>query len=354
MRDLDPTRGRPVDPFGGFLSGQYYNEEATAYGGAMMTRATDSVHSNRGYALGNQRLQGVVTALASSGTTRQYFAQGIWRDNLVVYGGTGDYQLLTFPVTMQFYHIPSNTWSTIAPCSLYPGKIRGCATEVVGDTMYMIGGYNPDRTTAHETWKFNFLMKQWTRLQDIPLPGSAGYFDYMATSVVGNYIYVFSGYYKTGSTQNYPNIIRFNILSETWETLVSTVGTTPGWFGALAINYNGQIFLIGGKTPSGTVLNTNIVVPTSFADTTTVAKATMANTRQYLFGFRFNDLIYVFGGAADSGEVYNIRCNRWAAHGISLPTYRFATKAHFYKGAMYFHAGSDGGTNVYQTTYRIE
>lgn len=116
-----------------------------------------------------------------------------------------------------------------------PTARRGFSAEVIGSTIYIIGGYCNGKY-EREILAYDTLNDRWSVESSLP----AG-MERMATTVVDNKLYVIGGRYDSGVINT---MYSYDFSSKSWTTLSNTLRAGMD-FGCESVN--GKIYLIGGK-----------------------------------------------------------------------------------------------------------
>jgi hypothetical protein len=96
----------------------------------------------------------------------------------------------------------------------FPGVfVDGATTFVIGDKGYLLGGYSLDDHTVNQHWEYNFLTNQWTNKGNSPLGARSS----SSAFVVGNRAYIGLGFGFT-----YINGFRTTVYKKDW------ISYTPG------------------------------------------------------------------------------------------------------------------------------
>jgi N-acetylneuraminic acid mutarotase len=178
--------------------------------------------------------------------------------------------------------------------SLIPGTtyLGGSASYVSGSTAYLfsIGG-NTLSGLSTEGYKYNVNTDTWTTIA--PLPEGRLVF---ATAVVGDYLYVIGGYNTGGISQS--TVYRYDIVGDSW-TIVASLPGILGW-GKAAV-YNNRIYVAGGY--NDVTVQSTVYVYNVATDTWSTATSMPAARFGGAFSATGNKLVYV--GGADLSLTYN-------------------------------------------------
>ncbi|MFT3785809.1 MAG: kelch repeat-containing protein [Tepidisphaeraceae bacterium] len=118
--------------------------------------------------------------------------------------------------TTQQTSLGNLTWSTLAPSGAARTEHM---TALVGNTMYVMGGYFNDTWLGQARMdKYNLATNTWTRMADLPMK-----LTHAGTATDGRYIYLVGGYtVNQANTQQVfgvVNCFRFDTQTETWSTM---------------------------------------------------------------------------------------------------------------------------------------
>ena len=129
----------------------------------------------------------------------------LWNRRLVLYGGEGLDPMtgFTIPNDTWEYHIPSGTWSEVTPSDGNIAPERNyAASAIVDGSLYLHGGDVPGgsagcgapfaQNTTDEVWRFDIATSTWTQLLPggDPVPALKRH----AAAVVGDTMYLVGGY----------------------------------------------------------------------------------------------------------------------------------------------------------------
>lgn len=164
---------------------------------------------------------------------------GVVNGKLYVFGGLylGNGKILG-TTRSDVYDPATNRWTRLKDA---PDKITHAATVVVGQTIWVIGGfYGDDGPAVKKVWKYDTTRDVWTRGPDLPHSRGAG-----GAALLGNTIYYFggNGYDRTWSS------------GSTWALDVTNLGA--GWTSRAAMpnprNHmagaavTGYVYAVGGQ-----------------------------------------------------------------------------------------------------------
>ncbi|MCY8546503.1 Kelch repeat-containing protein [Bacillus vallismortis] len=168
------------------------------------------------------------------------------------------------------------------------------ATAVVGDKIYVIGGFGQNRVATNTTFVYDSQKNTWSKKADMPinLAGSA-------VAVVKDKIYVMGGNKtNTSSTQNSSKLLIYDTTTDTWEEGVDVPKKN---FLGTAVAIDNTIYLMTQQDTSA---------PRHFAyDTvskTWTNKANQPSNSRAAASAVVDGKIYYIGGGGASGGVKNI------------------------------------------------
>lgn len=161
---------------------------------------------------------------------------------LFVVGGVDDVHNVVD--TNLVYDPKNNTWSEMAPM---PTARHHSTSSVVDGKLYVIGGrllgngiprpINEGLSNLNDNEMYDPVNNTWTTLEQMPTKRSG-----LASTSIGNHIYVFGGQKVNGT---FANNERFDTFNNTWTTEAPL--PTPR-LGLEAIAIGDDIYVIGGKT----------------------------------------------------------------------------------------------------------
>ena len=192
-------------------------------------------------------------------------------------------------------------WLT-AKSKSYTGRYLDCS--VVGDYIYVMGGYNGSARSYNE--RYNTLDNTWTTMTALPATRYG-----LSTTSVNELIYAIGGY--SNQTTNYC----YDPVANSWSTKTAI---PTGRFYHSVISVGTNVYVIGGSGPK----NTNECYDT-LTDTWST-KATMTTARYGMCSSAIGDNIYVIGGYNGSylskNECYDTLTDTWTTK-TSMTTARY-------------------------------
>lgn len=99
--------------------------------------------------------------------TMNVWASGQEAAKFVVYGGFRGGDSGSYSNAMYIYHVEANKWEIAEPekkSSAQPAPRAGHAAAIVGNTLYIFGGYNTSKGKLGDFWSCNLTTLQWTNI----------------------------------------------------------------------------------------------------------------------------------------------------------------------------------------------
>jgi N-acetylneuraminic acid mutarotase len=227
----------------------------------------------------------------------------LWNNQIFVFGGATGYAG-TVDNSLDIYKYDGATWSVHDQAA--DSSLWGAASVLVGDVVYLIGGFPfANTTTPSKMRKYDFSTGDWTYLANNISLDVLG----VAAEYFNGKIYVFNA----GTTDD---VFEYDIVTDTWSTKTSSPSTTAQ--GMNPVMYNDEIFLSGFNSTVFYKYN-----PAS--DQWTALEPPPRPLRKCGMGLIFNK-IYFAGGGNDAGSVphyddvviYNITTNSWSTDPFTL------------------------------------
>jgi N-acetylneuraminic acid mutarotase len=231
-------------------------------------------------------------------TARYSSVTGTYGDEIFVAVGRQSDSSPYNTAVCEAYDYGADTWRT--NCASAPAALRMSAFGVMyqGDYLYVVGGRDNSNLTVGSLYIYNMATNSWTTGPSASARWAHG------GAVLDGYVYIFGG---DGVTTPNTSVQRYNIASNTWETLAN-LPTGDGWVcGAAAA---GKVYCIGGST------NSTRMLEYSPGSNTWTTRAPIPHARTYSTAVAYDNLIYVIGGNAPSAnlvDVYNPATNTWTA-----------------------------------------
>lgn len=137
------------------------------------------------------------------------------------------------------YDPATNTWSRIEDC---PDKVTHSGIVVVGDTIWLIGGYFGDHPGpgGKKVWKYDTSSDSWSRGPDLPFSRGAG-----GAALLNNQIHFFGGmgYDRTWESSSHW-VLDLSNQGAGWKSRAPLINARNHTSGAAV---NGYVYCIGGQ-----------------------------------------------------------------------------------------------------------
>jgi hypothetical protein len=266
------------------------------------------------------------------------FGTAVVEDKIYAIGGQNDmfnYQGLD---TVEEYNPSENTWTTKQPLSSPRSYF---ATAVVNDKIYIIGGYSNGKKTDEV---LEYDPKTGTSTLKSKMPGGprAG----CGCGVVGNIIYVVGGFEENGTPSN--RVEAYDPESDTW----SKQPNMPTARGNLAVvSWNNKIYAIGGFISANGLLSTSKLEVYNPYTKSWSSLPDMPTPRGELAASALNNKIYAIGGINSLSrkkivEEFNILLGSWRSSEtdptlLPMSIARNAFSASVVNGTIYVSGGCD-------------
>ncbi|KAF2821389.1 galactose oxidase [Ophiobolus disseminans] len=259
---------------------------------------------------------------------------------IVIVGGvipTNDTNFVATTPLMQFYSIPTNTWSTKAPLPL---PLNHLNVAVVDGKIYCLGGLAEETSQGRawravaDSWVYDPSTDAWTPLPGVPagqLSGSA------AVGVYDKKIYLAGGLkelelYGTYTQRTTSFVSIFDTVSKKWLQVSDAAKNLPeGRDHAGAAAVGGKMYVLGGRKDGQKNVKDTVFV-LDLCDTKAgwkTSKAKMPTARGGVATGVIGKKVYTFGGegntATESGifdqvEAYDTVKDKWESVGtMKLP-----------------------------------
>jgi hypothetical protein len=221
---------------------------------------------------------------------------------------------------VQIYTIspPPGSWSTGPPM---PGSRAGMGSGVIGNSVYLVGGFSTTTTVESQNWAFDPTSSTYTLRAPLPSPRARA-----GSAVTGNKVYVISGQDSAGGLAN--TNCAYTPAGDSWDCNLAVI-PTPVWapgstaLGAMTPECHGDILIVGGGTPlvDGQAL---------MGDSARVPSST------------------------NISQIYDVATNSWSTNGLPLlSTARFGLRAAQAGDTLIAFGGWNGSSNV-TTVDRIQ
>lgn len=198
------------------------------------------------------------------------------------------------PMTDTITSLPLDNWPGNATGTILPG-----GSAVVGNTLYVFGGFNINVGMTTEIWAFDGSApagSRWT-LKAASLPNPRGY---IPTAESGGMIYMIGGSLWDGTTlQDTNQTVRYDPVADTVTTLANTPRATAETR-AVTHPFDNTVWVIGGgRTPPNPSAQVDVYNPVT--NTFTTAPSMLTARRNFPVGFdTVNEQMWAAGGY-DSG-----------------------------------------------------
>ena len=218
------------------------------------------------------------------------------------------------------------TWELRAPIPVLRQEL---ATGVLDGKVYVLGGYDENRSSTATVEVYNPATNTWTSAHPLPFP-----VNHNAAAVAGGKLYSFGA----GAGQTFV----YNPSNNSWVARASShyVHSRTAAVGVI----DDKIYVAGG---GGTPSQRELEVYDPVANTWTV-KAPMRVPRNHCGGGVISGNFYVVGGRAGLGptnalEVYNPQTNTWSSR-PPMPTARSGIAAAVVNDELWVFGGEDADT----------
>ncbi|MDQ7799192.1 MAG: FlgD immunoglobulin-like domain containing protein [Candidatus Edwardsbacteria bacterium] len=256
-----------------------------------------------------------------------------------------------------YYEIGNQNWHGSAwGVPQYPHQVYGLAAVTIpngsADTIYPCGGYLQDLSAYGDSVYYPIWMSGW-----YPVPGLVMWTPRMNHGLVyiEPNVYAVGGTVFGGSVDS--TVEKLNLGAHTVSGATPMPQSRTEAVVAKALGSDGEehIYVIGGRTNSGALLNSVIEYDTSGAGGFWNGKTSMPGPGRWMAtGAVLNNKIYVMGGTIDlSGnvtrrvDIYNPQTDTWTP-GDSLPFGIIRAGAYGVNNVIYFFGGYgyDGAINA--------
>lgn len=263
-------------------------------------------------------------------------------------GGSGIYDVYYYEIGNQNWH--GSAWGV----PQYPHQVYGLAAVTVpngsADTIYPCGGYLQDLAAYGDSVYYPIWMSGW-----YPIPGLVMQKARMNHGLV--YIepdlYAVGGTVFGGSVDSTVEKLNLGAHTVSGATPMPQSRTEAVVVKALGADGEEHIYVIGGRTNSGAILNSVIEYDTAGAGGFWNGKTSMPGPGRWMgTGAVLNNKIYVMGGTIDlTGnvtrrvDIYDPVNNSWTL-GDSLPLSIIRAGAYGVNNVIYFFGGFDKGMSA--------
>jgi N-acetylneuraminic acid mutarotase len=195
-------------------------------------------------------------------------------------------------------------WRPLTPAKLARTEV---AAARVGRSIYVMGGFLPDRTSTAATERYDITRDRWSRVADMPVP-----LNHAAATTYKGKLYVVGGYgSRTGLAGPVATLYRYDPGRDRWRRLPS-MRTARG---ALAVGVIENRLYAAGGAAGGRVQDGLEIY--DFERRRWIAGPAMPTPREHLAGAVARNRFYALAGrAAGHGnyrtvEAYDPRIRRW-------------------------------------------
>src|SRR6266446_5130693 len=158
--------------------------------------------------------------------------------------------------------------TTLTSADNWPGNASGTILPggfaVVGNKLYIVGGFDINNATTHQTWQFDPTApvgSRWLQRQDYPADRG-----YVPTTAIGNLLFTGGGSFWDGTAlRDTIDSYKYDTTTPTWTTIASPVCSSGGQ-GVSCVNARrhfpadsdggSRIWLVGGYGADGSATNT--------------------------------------------------------------------------------------------------
>lgn len=262
----------------------------------------------------------------SSMTSARIGHQAVLHDNKVYVVG-GKNASGTYLNTLEVFDLGTKTWTTKA---LMPAGIANFTAQVVGDTIYCIGGYD-GYSVLRTVYAYNIANNSWSQKTDMPVGRTN-----LTSVVIGNNIYCIGGGTSGGSWET---MYAYNVSSDSWEQKAS-MSISRECLSAEVVD--GKIYVFGGIEILTVYDTVEMYDPST---NTWTAKANMPNHRMIFESVAINGYIYCIGGTDVSAgplnvvDIYDVANNKWTTKTMPVALYDYSLIEK--DGFIYIFGGTD-------------
>lgn len=263
---------------------------------------------------------------------------------IYAFGGVGNAGHAAIGVkqkTTYVYDPSSDSWSKKSDM---PTARSATTAAVVGDKIYVIGGYyDNDKGVALRTPKVEvYSPDSDTWVTSTPMKVGRSW---AAAAVVGDSIYVIGGANESAGIVS--TVEALNTTTDVWTTKTNlpVAANAPS-----AVAYNGKIYLVGGlKSYNAPRASYNSIYEYDPGSNMWKAKTNLLAATESAAIATLNGKIYILGGANETVQhsavqIYDPLENKVSSF-TQLTTSRFQSGAAVVDGQLYIIGGSTGGTN---------
>lgn len=241
---------------------------------------------------------GVWTELTKGPSARRNTTLVAYNNKLYVYGGYPDLN------DLWEYDPSTDTWTELSVSNITGRGIHAAA--VVGDKMYIIGGYASSSYVA-EVWEYDFIAQEFTQLNNFPTVIGTNYVE-----VIDGIIYSSGGTTNGSDSGNTTTGYKYDIGSDAWTPIANnSIAMRNGAVGT----YDGKLYLYGGRVNDGSD-DGNLYAYDPAEDQFIDGVADAPVAMSFPGAAAVNGKIYVAGGHDGSGwskrtDEYDPATNMW-------------------------------------------
>gem|GEM_PF-2973937 len=254
-------------------------------------------------------------------------------------------------------NLPATANAWVNTSKTLPVAVRGAASAVIGNTIYLFGGFTTSSSTATNTIysASTSAPTTWTNTGKT-LPSNLGW---SSLAVVGSKLYLFGG--STSTTTSATNAIySANISDPTTWTIVNGKTLPANLTGAAFTVAGNSMYLIGGANGSSavdTIYTASLSDPTTWTLSANKLPVALLNTTIATAG----NSLYLYGGSTNYGSanaantIYTASLSdptTWSNTGSTLPTNIAAARLVTLGNTMYFIGGINSSSTSLNTVYQ--
>jgi N-acetylneuraminic acid mutarotase len=224
---------------------------------------------------------------------------------------------------VEIYNTKNNTWSSAAPL---PHTLHHTAATYFGGKVYVVGGFLDSQwTPSNRLFIYDPLKNQWHEGKQMPTARGA-----LTANFINGILYAVGGQSFLSSSSSPSGILATN---EAYDSASNTWITKPSMptarHHAASAAFNGKLYVIGGRVVEvSSTVNVNVNEVYDPEKNTWTSLAPMPSKRSGIAAAANFDMIsiYIFGGEEPSktfnnNERYDIKTNKWFIE-TPMPTAR--------------------------------
>lgn len=221
----------------------------------------------------------------------------------------GGQNITTGSSTLYCFNTSTLSWSIPVTSGQQPNPTDGHSACVIGDYMYIFGGFEEDiKSYSNNTFRINLTTFQWEALYTMGCPPSKR--DFHTASVIGNHMYIFGG--RNGEDSDdfevYTNEIMYlDTNSMKWSLPHCDALAPCGRRSHSAVVYKDEIYIIGGFNGSK-LKHLNDVFkynPVTSVWTEMKVQGKPPCPRRRHCSVLVEDILYLFGGSSPKNDTDN-------------------------------------------------